>query len=56
MVFGVGVEIVKLVDVINIVGLVEILENSCLLLYDIVMVLVLNFVEGILIEGVLLDM
>jgi uncharacterized membrane protein len=55
LVSGVGVETVKLADVINIVGSAEIPENSRLPLYDTVMALALNLVEGTLIEGALPD-
>ncbi|WP_370203765.1 hypothetical protein [Alloalcanivorax venustensis] len=55
LISGVGVETVKLADVIDIVGSGEIPENSRLPLYDTVMALALNLVEGTLIEGALPD-
>ena len=55
LIAGAGVETVKLADVIDIVGSGEIPENSRLPLYDTVMALALNLVEGTLIEGALPD-
>jgi len=55
LISGAGVETVKLADVINIVGATEIPENSRLPLYDTVMALALNLVEGTLVEGALPD-
>jgi len=55
LIAGTGVETVKLADVIDIVGSAEIPENSRLPLYDTVMALALNLVEGTLIEGALPD-
>lgn len=55
LIAGAGVETVKLADVIDIVGSAEIPENSRLPLYDTVMALALNLVEGTLIEGALPD-
>jgi uncharacterized membrane protein len=55
LISGAGVETVKLADVINIVGSTEIPENSRLPLYDTVMALALNLVEGTVIAGALPD-
>jgi len=52
---GAGVDTVKLADVINIVGSGEIPANSRLPLYDTVMALALNLVEGTVVEGALPD-
>ncbi|HEX5678646.1 MAG TPA: hypothetical protein VFX91_11835 [Alcanivorax sp.] len=55
LISGVGVETVKLADVIDIVGSGEIPQNSRLPLYDTVMALALNLVEGTVVQGALPD-